>query len=128
MKRPNYVLIAFFGYLISFIVWLIIPDSIKKIHWSPGNLHVHHYFYGILFAFTLFLPAIYSEKLRTKVCLSAVYGLSLFLLVDEFMMVLWLAPNMDDGHPMRHLPDFMVMAIFTVVIVIMQFRKNKIPK
>lgn len=128
MVKPNYVLIAFLSYVISFNIYLLIPESVKAIHWDPGNLHIHHYFYGILSVFILFLPAIYSEKLRKKVYLSAVYGLSLFLLVDEITMVIWLGPNMDESHPLRHLPDVLVMAVFLLTLLIMRLRKNKIPK
>lgn len=126
MKQPNYVLIALVSYLISFFVYLIIPEKLLAIHLDPGELHVHHFVYGILIYALCFPLALRAQKIKVKCILSGLYGFATFLLVDEIQMWLWLTPIMDPYFKFRQLPSILVISTFSLVLLIKKLRENKI--
>lgn len=129
--KINYLLIAFISYVISFVIYLFMPRRLLSIHLDPGNLHVHHFTYGIIILAVGYYLSIISEKPRAKFILTIFYGFGLFLVADETELWLWLKPSMDDSVKFRQLPGFIVMAIFPVIMAakyLFKKYKNKIPQ
>lgn len=112
----NCILFAFISYLISFIVYLFMPDGVRSIHWHPGELHVHHFVYGIAIMVIGYPFGPFLKSERAKLIYFLLYGFGLFLLIDEIHMWLWLDPN---GYKLssRQLPSLIVVGIFLIILL-----------
>lgn len=74
-------------YLLFFIIYRFLPNSVLAIHWQPTpEIHVHHYFYGVMIiAVVGFIRLVYPD--RAKNFLAIIYGFGLFFVLDQITML-----------------------------------------
>lgn len=74
-------------YLLFFIIYRFLPNSILAIHWQPTpEIHVHHYFYGVIIIVVAgFVRLVYPDL--AKNFLAIMYGFGLFLVLDQITML-----------------------------------------
>ncbi len=109
-------------YLLSLIIYLLIPASVTTIHWQPTeSIHIHHYFYGFMARIVIgFITLVYNNF--PKRLLAVIYGLSLFLVMDEFNM--WLKFREDTPDPYEHLAPIIVLIIFLALYLLDKLKKS----
>ena len=83
-------------------------------------MHIHHYSYGILLmAVAGFLALIDFRHVRT---IGFVYGVSLFMVADEFNMWVRLKEQGDD--PLRHIGNLVVAAILVLILIVKLIKRR----
>ena len=107
-------------YLIFFIVYRFLPDSIMAIHWQPTTeIHVHHYFYGVMMIMVVgFMRLVYPDL--AKNLLAIIYGFGLFFVLDQITMLF----KFREDPAYEYLVSTIVAIIFLLLCVINKIKKS----
>ena len=106
---PFLILISF---LATFALSRLVAYLFPNLFLSINNTHIHHYAYGIiLLALTNFILLTQPRSRPTRLKMSLIYGISLGLAFDEFIMWIQLENNYWD----RGIPD----AIIVITLILL---------
>lgn len=106
---PFLILISF---LITFALSRLTAYFFPNLTLSVNNTHVHHFAYGIiLLAITNLILLTQPRSKPTRLKMSLVYGFSLGLAFDEFLM--WI--ELEDNYWSRGVPD--IILIITLILL-----------
>jgi glucan phosphoethanolaminetransferase (alkaline phosphatase superfamily) len=113
---PFLILISFLStFALSRLTTYLFPNLFLSIN----NTHVHHFAYGIiLLALTNLILLTQPRSRPTRLKMSLVYGFSLGLAFDEFLM--WI--QLEDNYWDRGIPDAII--IITLILLNIVYFEN----
>ncbi len=110
-------------YAVMFVIYFFMPDWVMELHWQPTpNIHVHHYFYGIIILASIGFIALVYPGLTNRL-IAAIYGLGLFLVMDEANM--WFKFREDNPGRYRYIGSILVALAFFAVYALDRIKKSR---